>query len=155
MTLHLAFILVVGSACIGGDRPAPSRTAGRETPTEARWCRASRCSTPKRFENQWTPYERPGSSHCGWQSATFIAFRNGQYVRDEKGRVVEQSNVTYDPSAMLPQDARFTGWRRGDAELWVSPLEFDEIDAFQVFRNIYIVHPDSVERLPHFGIGCL
>jgi hypothetical protein len=152
MTLLLALILVVGPACIGGERPDPSRTSAQGTPTEIRWCRAGRCASNERFEGVWTPYERTGSSHCGWQAATFIAFRNGQYVRDEKGVVAEQSNVTYDASAMLPEDARFTGWRRGNAELWVSPLELGEQ---RIFRNIYIVHPARVERLPNFRIGCL
>jgi hypothetical protein len=105
-----------------------------------------------RFEGAEIPFERPGPEHCGWEAATFIAFRDGQYVRDESGSVTRLADVTYDPSATLPQDARFTGWHRGDHELWVSPSEFDE--EFGVYRNIYIVRPDTVQRLPHFDLGC-
>lgn len=138
-----------------GQPPAmeqPGVGAG-PTPPPNRWCnQEGECASLERYEGEDRPYERSGPGHCGWNAATFIAFRGGQYVRDERGDVVALAEVTYDASAILPQDARPTGWRRGAVELWLSPSEIDAETG--VHRNIYLVHRHRVERLPHFSPGC-
>jgi hypothetical protein len=152
---------LLGAACgrettgsTSGPVEDPAGTlASPELTSPDRWCNAAgECPSPDRIHARDIPFERPGPEHCGWETATFIAFLDGQYVRDENGDVVTQGDVTYDPSGTLPRDAEFTGWQRGDHELWVSPS--DRAGAFNVYRNIYIVRPDRVERLPHFDLGC-
>jgi len=139
-----------------GQAPATHQpdVGAAPTPPPDRWCNQEGvCASLERYEGEGRPYERPGPEHCEWDSATFIAFRGGQYVRDEGGDVVALAEVTYDASAVLPQDARPTGWRRGVVELWLSPSELDAQTG--VYRNVYLVDPDRVERLPHFSPGCV
>ena len=97
-----------------------------------------------------------GPAHCGWESATFLnqgwpvgtSFEvDGHesaamrvYVRDPsrvlgsrlQGRLVLQ--------AMLPHDARATGYRDGPFELYLSPSDEDS--------TIYLVGPTGVEAWP-------
>ena len=142
---------------VAGALPPSSQQPGvgvAPTPPPDRWCNSEgECASLERYEGEERPYERPGAEHCDWESATFIAFRGGQYVRDERGDVVSQADVTYEASASLLQDAEPTGWHRGTVELWLSPSEFDSRAG--VFRNIYLVHPSRIERLPHFPLGCV
>ncbi|WP_371667742.1 hypothetical protein OG985_08940 [Streptomyces sp. NBC_00289] len=66
-----------------------------------------------------------GAEHCGWRSAHFLGTGRGkdvrQYVRDPEG-VLESDSLTaaYDGKAQLPDDARDTGYRLGDRELWLT-----------------------------------
>ncbi len=163
----LVLIALLGAACgtgtTDGVSPSPAPEAAAtpdETPSPPstlgpnRWCNeAGECASLRRYQGPGRPFERPGPEHCNWDSATFIAFRKGQYVRDEDGSVVSLAGVTYDPSASLPEDAEFTGWSRREQQLWVSPSEFGQKP--RVYRNIYIVRPDGVERLPVFLLGCV
>ena len=61
-----------------------------------------------------------------------------QYVRDPRGRIVTGSGP-FDATAQLPESARFSGYRGGDAELWVGP----DADEF-----VYLVFDDHAERWP-------
>jgi len=82
-----------------------------------------------------------GAEHCGWQSASFLTlawplgsdFRGGgegdarSYVRDPEG-VLEGDFAVPPPdlAASLPDDATYTGYHRGEWQLWVSPSDVDQ-----------------------------
>jgi hypothetical protein len=93
-----------------------------------------------------------GDEHCDWQSAAFLdvgwplgrrhatAAGARRYVRDPEGLFPGLLLAEFDGDAELPRDARFTGYRSGDAELWLSPTEAD--------RALFVVRGDVVERWP-------
>jgi hypothetical protein len=93
-----------------------------------------------------------GAEHCDWQSAVFLitgwplgtqhatAAGARMYVRDPEGLFPDLLLATFDAETELPHEARFTGYRRGDAELWISPAEAG--------RAIFIVRGDDAERWP-------
>ena len=93
-----------------------------------------------------------GAEHCDWQSAVFLSVGwplgrshttdagERLYVRDPDGLFPELLLAAFDEDSKLPRDARFTGYRRGDAELWLSPSQAD--------RAIFVVQGDDVERWP-------
>jgi hypothetical protein len=101
-----------------------------------------------------------GDEHCDWQSAVFLdvgwplgtrhttAADARRYVRDPEGLFPELLLAEFDGDAELPRDARFTGYRRGDAELWLSPTEAD--------RALFVVRGDVIERWPRTRdvLGC-
>ena len=64
----------------------------------------------------------PGPEHCDWESVTFL-------------------EVAF--SLTRPEDAVATGFRSGDAELWVSPADADG----DTYGAVYVVD-DDVERWP-------
>lgn len=73
-----------------------------------------------------------GPEHCGWQSATFLTLgwppgtraqhANGarQYLRDPRGVLSGGPRLALEPRASLPPDARPSGYRTGDVELWLA-----------------------------------
>ncbi|GGX90615.1 hypothetical protein [Streptomyces fructofermentans] len=65
-----------------------------------------------------------GSEHCDWQSAHFLELGSGAdrvlYARDPKGVLDGMLTAAYDGDATLPDDARDTGYRRGEKRLWLS-----------------------------------
>ena len=83
-----------------------------------------------------------GAEHCGWQSASFLTlawplgsdYRGGgkgdarAYVRDPEG-VLEGDFAVPSPdlAASLPDDAEYTGYHRGDWQLWTSPSDVDQV----------------------------
>ncbi|MFE7929724.1 hypothetical protein ACFU6S_13440 [Streptomyces sp. NPDC057456] len=85
----------------------------------------------------------PGAEHCDWQTAHFLGTGRGenhrQYVRDPDG-VIEESLLTspYDGDAVMPADARDTGYRYGDWRLWLTK------DA----STAYVRTSDGVEAWP-------
>lgn len=98
-----------------------------------------------------------GPDHCGWQRATFMSVvwppgttaRLGepadtplrQYVRDPEGVLGEpELRRGFDISRELPADAVDTGFRRGDARLWLGPDRGEEF--------LYVASDDHVERWP-------
>ncbi len=93
-----------------------------------------------------------GAEHCGWQSAVFLyvawpigkptetAAHIRQYIRDPKGVVAPELAKEFDADAILPEDARSTGFHREEWELWVSPSQGE--------RYVYLVNDDDVERWP-------
>lgn len=93
-----------------------------------------------------------GPDHCGWQSATvlIIGWPLGtvsrtiadarQYVRDARGAVKASLRERLDLRAVLPADARATGYRHGSIELYLSPSDQDD--------GIYVVGPGGAERWP-------
>jgi nitrite reductase/ring-hydroxylating ferredoxin subunit len=97
-----------------------------------------------------------GAEHCGWQSASFLTlawplgsdFRGASegaarsYVRDPEG-VLGGDDAVPPPDlvASLPDDASYTGYHRGDWQLWVSPSDVDQA--------VYLVaRGRAVERWP-------
>lgn len=75
-----------------------------------------------------------GAAHCGWQSASFVVLGRppgsvfadhttaAWYVRDPNGVLSELTGIArFEASATLPSDARDTGLRRGETEVWIEP----------------------------------
>lgn len=93
-----------------------------------------------------------GAEHCDWQKAHVLSTGWGKegrlFARDPEG-VLPPGSLTarYDGSARLPGDARDTGYRYGDWELWLS-------DATPT--KAYVRTPDGVEAWPATkeGFGC-
>ncbi|MET8164271.1 hypothetical protein ABZT34_08435 [Streptomyces sp. NPDC005329] len=85
----------------------------------------------------------PGAEHCDWQTAHFLGTGRGenhrQYVRDPDG-VIEESLLTspYDGDAVMPADARDTGYRYGEWRLWLT----------QDASTAYVRTSDGVEAWP-------
>ena len=119
---------------------------------------------------QWThsgkpvPYEELGTSagpnHCDWQSATILTIgwplgtvsaNAGEarfYIRDPKGVMggtYRQDLVTH---AKLPADARPTGYKLGNIELYLSPSDQDDA--------VYLATSSGAERWPRANpfYGC-
>ena len=74
--------------------------------------------------------------NLGWPLGALGGER--QYVRDPSGTIATGSGP-FDATAQLPGSARFSGYRRGDAELWVG----SDADEF-----VYLVFDDHAERWP-------
>jgi hypothetical protein len=91
-----------------------------------------------------------GPAQCGLQSVTFLTLgwplgthaqfstEARQYVRDPRNVVGFRSRL--DVHSKLPPDARSTGFRDGEAELYTAPSDVD--------RAVYIVVGNTVERWP-------
>jgi len=92
-----------------------------------------------------------GPEHCDWQEAHFLSTGRGEdarvYARDP-AKVLPPGSLTspYDGDARLPADARDTGYRYKNQELWLTD---DPTKA-------YIRTPDGVEAWPELndGFGC-
>jgi hypothetical protein len=76
------------------------------------------------------------------------------YIRDPGGAGIgltgNEAVISYDPDTRLPANARWTGWYRDGERLYVSPSDRVRGE----YRNVYVVWPDHVERLPLFLPGC-
>lgn len=93
-----------------------------------------------------------GPEHCDWQSAVFLSVGwplgtarptstgTRLYVRDAEGLFPELLLSSFEDDAELPRAARFTGYRRHGAELWISSTDVD--------RRVYVVRGDDVESWP-------
>ncbi|MFI2433399.1 hypothetical protein [Streptomyces sp. NPDC018693] len=84
-----------------------------------------------------------GPEHCNWQSARFLDLGRHPdrrtYVRDPHGVLARDMLTTpYDGDARLPADARDTGYRHQDWQLWLTD---DPTTA-------YVRTPDGVEAWP-------
>ncbi|GLF95057.1 hypothetical protein [Streptomyces yaizuensis] len=84
-----------------------------------------------------------GPEHCDWQSAHFLHLTEGRekrmYVRDPEGVFPpEDFSTRYDGDAVLPPDARDTGYRQGERAL------FRTSDP----SRVYIRTPQGVELWP-------
>ena len=97
-----------------------------------------------------------GPEHCDWQSAVMMylgwplgtvsvtAAQARQFVRDPSGVINPELRDKLVLHASLPADARSTGYRHGDLELWLSPSNEDAA---------YLRAGDDVERWPRAGEG--
>ena len=93
-----------------------------------------------------------GTEHCGWQSAVFLhvawpigkrtqtAAHIRQCIRDPNGVVDPELATEFEPDTLLPEDARSTGFHRGEWELWMSRSQAE--------RYVYLVNDNTVERWP-------
>lgn len=96
-----------------------------------------------------------GPEHCGWESARLLhigdplgsAKESGrdvnQYIRDPEGvfsGFADRFSTTYDPEAVLPGGAEFSGYARNGVELWISESQLD--------TAVYMVDGSRVERWP-------
>ncbi|MGV9456238.1 hypothetical protein [Streptomyces sp. NPDC003635] len=99
-----------------------------------------------------TVHSSAGPDHCDWQRAHFLAMGRGvdaeTYARDPAG-VLPPGALTspYDGDVRMPADARDTGYRYEERELW---LVQDEP------AKVYVRTPDGVEAWPRLadGFGC-
>lgn len=92
-----------------------------------------------------------GPDHCGWGSAAMMfigwppprtaptADYARQFVRDPNGVLGRRFRDDLRRGVTLPADARSTGFRHGDIEVFISPSD----DA-----GIYLVSPRDAERWP-------
>jgi hypothetical protein len=92
-----------------------------------------------------------GPAHCQWESAAmmFIGWpppttapsgdRARQFIRDPRAAVSPRFREQLRQGVKLPADARSTGLRHGDIEVFVSPSDD---------TGIYLVSPFDVERWP-------
>jgi hypothetical protein len=97
-----------------------------------------------------------GPRHCDWESTQIASIDWEQlgdegpgrdpYVRDPAAVGLDGDQVAgaYEEDALLPEDARDTGYASTGVELWVAP----ERDA------IFFAGPDRVERWPQLRVGC-
>jgi hypothetical protein len=99
----------------------------------------------------WTRVdEGHGAEHCDAQDIPILFVFNdenkvaGMYAENGNGMTTGMTG-RYDSLATLPADATFTGWRKGDEELWA--LARDP-------NAVYLVSPSGVERWPAIG-GCV
>src|SRR4051794_20814633 len=94
-----------------------------------------------------------GAEDCGWQSATFMNLAwplgsvthdaNGirEYVSDPNGLFSrEELSRRYGLRFSLPDDATYTGYHRGEWQLWVSSTHIDEA--------VYVVGPGAIQAWP-------
>ncbi|MBA3310665.1 MAG: hypothetical protein H0U28_11555 [Nocardioidaceae bacterium] len=88
-----------------------------------------------------------GPVHCEWDSATFLEFQGGTYIKDPEGVLPPQwFDTTFDADVRLPDDAIDTGYSLDGQRLWVSPDQ----------STVYVVTGQRVEpwRAPTKFVGC-
>ncbi|MDP8911362.1 MAG: hypothetical protein M3M94_04790, partial [Actinomycetota bacterium] len=101
-----------------------------------------------------------GPSHCAWEDVVFLDLgwplgrsldpprdAGRQYVRDPNAVLPRDVFLgELDLDARLPRQARDTGYRAGELELWIG----DDAE-----RYVYVVRGDDVERWPRTRpFGC-
>lgn len=101
-----------------------------------------------------------GPEHCDWQDALYLSGTALPAPRDERGDLwardpegvldhFPRARADFRADAVLPADARATGYRQGDAEVWTAPSDAGDY--------VYLVHagrPDDAERWVRGGGGC-
>jgi hypothetical protein len=99
-----------------------------------------------------TMHSSVGSPHCNWETSHFVstdaAGGPATFARDPEGVLpLTMLMASYDEAAAMPSDARDTGYRLGDWELWAVP------GAALIFMRT----SDGVEAWPAVkdGGGCL
>lgn len=110
------------------------------------WTRDGRAVKPEEMGTS------AGPAHCGWQSAAFLgigwplgtlsasAAQLRQYIRDPRGSVRAGLRDRLGLGVLPPADARATGYRYGQIEIFFSPTDQDQA--------VYLVGPSAVERWP-------
>lgn len=145
---------VPGRASTSGEcgKPGSATDVDREPRYSAnylhRWLNAEGC--PVRLDIIMT---RRGPNACGGMRVADVlmgwplgsSHQNPHpariFVRDPHNVLGDvRISDAFDGNAEVPDDALDTGYRQGDAELWMRPGD----DAF-----IYLVYGDRVERWPH------
>jgi hypothetical protein len=98
----------------------------------------------------------PFESDGGCASDTYdssISWRRGWYLRAYTGPS-DSMLGTYEVGVPLPPGAVFTGWQRGDRQLWVDP---GDRGPDGTHRYLYFVRsgtPARAERWPQARFGC-
>lgn len=92
-----------------------------------------------------------GAAHCDWQDAHFLGTGEGRdgklYARDPHGVLGGEMLLgEYDGDVRMPADARDTGYRLRDWQLWLTDDE----------KTAYVRTSDGVEAWPRVkdGMGC-
>ena len=88
-----------------------------------------------------------GPGHCGWQSTTWLHIGNRLYIRDPLGVLAGHTVGPLERNVLLPADARSTGFRSRDRELFIA-----DTDLF-----VWIKTSQGVERWPRADaqVGCM
>ena len=109
------------------------------------WIKSARSVSPEELMTS------AGPGHCDWQSAVFMsvgwpvgtvarrATEAHRFIRDPNGVVSRELRNALTTAIDLPADARDTGYRNGDLELWLSPTDPD---------SAYLRVNEDVERWP-------
>ncbi len=130
--LSLACLLLV-VACSG-----PSTVAEYAAEEKLEWTKGGRSDVR-------TVTSHPGPQHCEWQSATFLYVNSRPYVRDPEDLVGDGFREGLRLATKLPKDARDTGFRADELELWLSPSD----------EGAFLRVGADVERWPRAdGVGC-
>lgn len=125
-----------------GSRPSPSPTpAAPPTPVAPPPWKDRQGQVPPRD----TLSEHQGPDHCEWQAAVFLNYMGVSYVKDPHDVMKDALPVKFDANARLPRDARSTGYRSGNRELWIASADPDAI---------YIKTSGDVERWPRLTTFC-
>jgi hypothetical protein len=157
--VSVAVLLAGGCTATGqvpaGSSPAPSevvsssdRVADFFDPAESHhddvWARAGRPVD----RDELATY--PGAAHCDWQAVTFMALNwplgtvsrdygaSRQYARDADG-VLHGRVAPPVVDVRLPADARDSGYRLGDLQLWLASSDED---------GVYLRAGTDIERWP-------
>ncbi|WP_284436084.1 hypothetical protein [Streptomyces sp. TUS-ST3] len=91
---------------------------------------------------------RAGDDHCGWQNVHFLDLGGRRYARDPEGLLAPgMLGAAYDGSVTLPANARDTGYRYQDQELWLTGDR----------GTAYLRTPDGVEAWPRLTeqVACM
>jgi hypothetical protein len=155
-TAALAATLAV-AACASTPPNTASVSAAFDSPPSYPGYQWTRSGKPVRYEELGTS---AGPNHCDWQSATILTIgwplgtvsaNAGEarfYIRDPKGVMggaYRQDLVTH---AKLPADARPTGYKLGNIEVYLSPSDQD--------HAVYLATSSGAERWPRANpfYGC-
>ena len=101
-----------------------------------------------------------GPEHCHWQDALYLSGTGLPAPRDERGQLwardprgvlehVPRARAEFRAEAVLPHDARATGYRQGNIEVWTAPSDEGEY--------VYVVNSgraSDAERWVRGGGGC-
>jgi hypothetical protein len=82
--------------------------------------------------------EIQGPEHCGWESTTWLRLRGALYIRDPQGLLTASTIGRFEPDAVLPTDARSTGFHQDGRTIWQTGDP----------SVIYVVTSNQVERWP-------
>ena len=157
----MAAVLLGGTiglaACTATPLNTSSVSAAFDSPPSYPGYQWTRSGKPVRYEELGTS---AGPNHCNWQSATILTIgwplgtasaNAGEarvYIRDPKGVMggtFRQDLVTH---AKLPADARPTGYKLGNIEVYLSPSDQD--------HALYLATSSGAERWPRANpfYGC-
>lgn len=118
-------LFIAGAAaalCVAG---CGGEGGGNFEPVEAEWELADTDAAAELDATELNIF--PGAEHCGWETAHFLELRSEdgvawQFVRDPDERVrTDPLPESFAAESERPDDATWTGWSAGDAELWIGP----------------------------------
>jgi hypothetical protein len=146
----IAAVVLAGTVAMAACTPNTSSvSAAFDNPPSYPGYEWTRNGKPVRYEELGTS---AGPNHCNWQSATILTIgwplgtvsaNAGQarfYIRDPKGVMQGTYKDRLVKNAHLPANARPTGYKLGNIELYLSPSDQDQ--------SVYLATSAGAERWP-------